>query len=145
MSEEAYEAPDWIKDETWFAGKSPSDIESRLVWSYRIAFGKSLLLCVAGIAAGVLVLKRHRWGRFLAIVLSMYVLVVRIVHIAKLSHPFELLYWKYTTFIWQHPFRVIHLDIVKCLVLLVVVVHLLRPSVGRQFEKNEKRREKSEE
>jgi len=137
LSEEVSDSPAWLKDEAGLTGKSQSDIQSDLVASSRITFAKSLLLCLLGILSGVLVLKRHKFGRFLAIGLSIYVLLLRIVNIAFSKQFFHLLYWKYTVFFSRHPFRVIHLDIVTWLVLMVALVHLLRPSIAKQFEKNE--------
>jgi len=137
LSQEVAGSPAWIKDSAGLTGKSQSNIQSDLVASFRIAFAKSLLLCLLGILSGVLVLKRHRLGRFLAIGLSIYVLLLRIVYVAFREHPFHWLYLKYTVFFSRYPFRVIHLDIVTWLVLLVALVHLLRPSIAKQFEKNE--------
>ena len=136
LSQEVSDSPAWLKDEAGLTGKSQSNIQSDLVASCRIAFAKSLLLCLLGILSGVLVLKRHRLGRFLAIGLSIYVLLSRIVYVAFREHPFH---WfrTYTVFFSRYPFRVIHLDIVTCLVLLLALVHLLRPSIAKQFEKNE--------
>jgi hypothetical protein len=133
LSNEASDFPDWIKDESWLAGKSQSDIESELVKSARITFAKDLLLCLVGILSGFLVLKRHGLGRLLAIGLSIYLLLLRIVHIAVREHAVRI----YGQLFSRHPFRAIHLDIVSPLVLLVILVHLLRPSIAKQFEKNE--------
>ena len=129
-------SPAWIKDPAGLTGKSQSNIQSDLVASFRIAFAKSLLLCLLGILSGVLVLKRHRLGRFLAIGLSIYVLLQRIVPFAFREHPFHRLYQLYAFMLSRRPFRVIHLDIVTCLVLLFALVHLLRPSIAKQFKKN---------
>jgi len=137
LSEEVSDSPAWLKDEAGLTGKSQSDIQSDLVASSRITFAKSLLLCLLGILSGVLVLKRHRLGRFLAIGLSIYVLLLRIVYVAFRGHSFYRLYSLYTFMFSRRPFWVIHLDIVTCLVLLVALVHLLRPSIAKQFEKNE--------
>ncbi len=135
LSQEASGTPAWIKDEAGLAGNSQADIQSDLVKSLRITFAKSLLLCLLGILSGVLVLKRHRLGRFLAIGLSFYVLLPRAVHFASLEHPFHRLYQKYTFLFSRRPFLVIQSDI-TWLVLLVALVYLLRPSIARQFEKN---------
>jgi len=136
LSQEVSDIPARLKDEATLTGKSQSNIESDLVASCRIAFAKSLLLCLLGILSGVLVLKRYRLGRFLAIGLSIYVLLQRIVPFAFREHPFHRLYHLYTFMFSRRPFRVIHLDIVTCLVLLFALVHLLRPSIAKQFEKN---------
>jgi len=138
LSQEASNLPAWLKDEAGLTGKSQSNIQSDLVASCRIAFAKSFLLCLLGILSGVLVLKRHRLGRFLAIGLSIYMLLLRIVNDAFREHPFHWLYWKYTVFFSRYPFRVIHLDIVTWLVLLVALVHLLRPSIAKRFEEKER-------
>jgi hypothetical protein len=137
LSRDVSEFPEWLKDEAELSGKSQSDIETGLITSCRIAFAKSLLLYLLGILSGVLVLKRHRSGRFLAIGLSIYVLLLRIVSVAFRGHSFHRLYRLYTFMFSRCPFRVIHLDIVTSLVLLVALVHLLRPSIAKQFEKNE--------
>jgi hypothetical protein len=136
LSQEASDFPAWLKDEAEITGKSQSDIQSDLVTSCRIEFAKSLLLYLLGILSGVLVLKRHRWGRFLAIGISIYVLLLRIVKDVFREHPFNWLYWKYSVFLSRYPLRAIY-DIVTWLVLLVVLVHLLRPSIAKRFEKNE--------
>jgi hypothetical protein len=136
LSQDVSDSPAWLKDEAGINGKSQSNIQSILVKSFRIEFAKSLLLCLLGILSGVLVLKRHILGYFLVIGLSVCVLLLRIVHVAFSVHPFHSLYFKYTVFFSRYPFRVIHSDI-TWLVLLVVLVHLLRPSITRKFNKNE--------
>lgn len=132
LSQEVSDSPAWLKDEAGLTGKSQSDIQSNLVKSLRIEFAKSLLVCLLGILSGILVLKRHKLGYFLAIGLSFYVLLLKIVHITFRGHLFQWLYGKYTVLFFRCPFRIIHSDI-TWLVLLVVLVHLLRPSIKKQF------------
>ena len=64
-------------------------------------------------------------------------LLQRIVYVAFREHPFHWLYLRYTVIFSRCPFRIIHLDIVTWLVLLVALVHLLRPSIAKRFEENE--------
>ena len=127
------EAPNRIKDEVGFGGKNQNDIEADLVAYSRVIFAESLLLCLLGIISGALILRRNRVGRYLAIGLSGVFLSIKLFKFLMHEYPFQSLYSKYTLFFPKYPFRVLHLDIVTNLVLIITLVYLLRPNVGKSF------------
>ena len=137
LAKEASEVPEWIKKEAGFEGKKKNDIEADLVAAFRVTFAKSFIICLLGITSGVLLLKRKKTGRFLAIGLSGCFLAIKLFTLLSSENLSQELYAKYTMFFPKYPFRVLHLDILTNIVLLAVLVYLLRPSVGKHFSNPE--------
>lgn len=136
LSMEVAGAPEWIKGEVGLGGMGQGEIERSLLAASRRAFLGSLVLIVAGIVSAVLLLRRNRWGRFLAIGVALYVLLSRIAHHLSMGSPPSVQFAKFRMHLAAHPLRVIHGDILTLLVLLVVLAHLLRPGVARRFGRN---------
>ena len=133
LSAEAAGARGWLKEDVGLEGMAQEEIQSGLVAAYRRAFMTSLLLIVAGVGSGVLVLRRSRWGRFLAIGVSLYVLLSRAPGLLAMGNPLGVQFAKFRMSLAPHPFRVIHGDILTLLILLLALANLLRPSVARRF------------
>ena len=126
LSNEGVETPDLIKD---------------LLTTFRIAFAKRLFLCLLGIISGVLILKRKRVGRYLAIGISAYMLASKAYFFLSHGNPFQKLYWwklywTYEEIFPKYPFRIIHMDILTGLILFIALVCLLHPKISNQFRDN---------
>jgi len=137
LSKNASELAENLKRELGFGGMTQSDIEKRAVQSFRILFIKTLLLYSAGILSGILILKKHRSGRFIAIGLFSYFLIFQIYDLLRHGRIWQRLYAKYTILFPAHPIRVIHTDILPAIIGVITIIYLTRPSVAKLFGKNQ--------
>ena len=128
--------PGFLKEEAGISGKTQTEIETIVVRKFRILWIKSLVFTIIGIFSSILILRKKNLGRFLALGLSLYLVVIRLYQFFSLEHWHDRLSIKYFTIRFKHfPIRAIHEDITY-LILLVVIALLLIPSIARQFKSN---------
>jgi hypothetical protein len=132
LAKEVADAPEFIKEEGGIAGKTQIEIEAIVTRGLRIIWLKSLLFTIVGIFSGILIIQKKNLGRFLALGLCLYLVVIRFYHFFKLWP--DSLSIKYFTIRFKHfPIRAIHEDITY-LILLVVIALLLMPSIAGRFK-----------
>jgi hypothetical protein len=132
-SKELAEMPDFIKEEGGIGGKTQEEIETFLTRSFRILWIRSFLFIVIGVSSGILIILNKNLGRFLALGLSFYIVVIRLYEFFSLEHWRDRLSIKYFAMHFKY-FRIIHEDIAY-LILLVVIALLLMPSIARRFKR----------
>jgi len=95
----------------------------------------TLFLSIFGTWSGVLLLKRKNDGRKSAIVLSVFVLSIRLLELLK-SFPdlAERLRFVFVVMLKKQPLLVIQNDILLPLLCLVTIIYLTNPTVIREFK-----------
>jgi hypothetical protein len=132
-SKDLTEMPDFLKEEAGISGKTQAEIERFVARGFQILWIKSLIFTIIGIFSGILIVLKRNLGRFLALGLSLYIVVIRFYHFSKLWP--DSLSIRYFTIRFKHfPIRAIHEDITY-LILLVVIALLLMPSIARRFKR----------
>jgi len=94
-----------------------------------------LFLSIFGTWIGVLLLKRKNDGRKSAIVLSVFVLSIRLLELLKsFPHLTQRLRFIFVVMLKKQPLLVIQNDILLPLLCLVTIIYLTNPTVIREFK-----------
>jgi hypothetical protein len=115
-------------------GVSKQDLEQKLNYSLLIGYAKSFAYILIGILSGVLLYKRKRIGKYIAIILcSLFFLGKLYAILSSYPNILERLKSLYVIFISHRPLLVIHVDIVAPLFFIFTIVFLLNKSVSKEL------------
>ncbi len=140
LIEEVSKSPDFIKKESSLLNKNPKELEDSVMGEIRIVWIEGVLIVFSGIVIAVLLLKKKRSGRILALFLAAYLLLVKVFYFVKYwQYKASLEYWKVS---FQHfPTRTIQ-GIVATIIMIVTIALLLRPQDHEPNEPVPQRRAK---
>ncbi len=132
LIEEVSKSPDFIKKKTGLLNKNSKELEDSVMGEIRTVWIKGILIVFSGIFTAILLLKKKRSGRILALSLASYLLLVKVFYFVKYwQYKASPEYWKVS---FQHfPTRTIQ-GIVATIIMIVTIALLLRP---QHHESNE--------
>ena len=115
-------------------GVSEQDLEQKINHSLLIGYAKSFAYILIGILSGILLYKRKRIGKYIAIILCSLFFWGKLYAILS-SYPniLERLKFLYVIFLRHRPLLVMHADIVAPLFYIFTIVFLLNKSVSREL------------
>ena len=132
LTKEASQLPKSLKEGTALAGKTAVTIQKELETSLKIEWVKSLVLIVCGIIVGCLLILHKAMGYFLALLLSLGLIVHKVFSLyARGEFSLE----SYALLFQYFPLNVIR-EIIMFLVLLITVVTLTSVYVGNKFKRH---------
>ena len=129
LVEDSYQMINQLSPET-----SKQDWEQKLNLSLFIIYAKFFTSIIIGTISGILIYKRKRIGKYIAIILCSLFIAGRLYSILS-SYPniLERLKTLYVTFLTYNPLQVIHSDIVAPIFFIFTIVFLLNKSVSREL------------
>lgn len=114
---------------------SKQDLENRIIKSIHFSYANSFFFILIGFISGVLIYRKKRIGRYLAIILCLVMLASRAYSFLKgYPHIFDRLYALYVLALSQYPFRIIHNDIIAPIFFIISIVFLFNKSVSGKFK-----------
>jgi uncharacterized membrane protein (DUF2068 family) len=132
LAKQLAESPEAIKELAGIGGKSERQLDRDLQLLFIVQLIKDALTVLIGIGAGVLIIKRKRVGRYLAVGMCVLVLGYRIYSEIRHFHSLRALSYKYFLLFEGWPVMLIR-DCTLVALTLVILLYLIRPSVGKEF------------
>jgi len=131
LIEEVSKAPDVIKEESGLLNKNPKELEDSVMREIRIEWFKGVLIVFLGLLTAILLLKKKRSGRILALSFAGCLLFLKLIYFLQYWHyKASPRYWQVS---FQHfPMQTVQ-SIVTAIVLIVTIIWLVRPSLASQF------------
>ena len=133
LIDEVSHAPDFIKRESGLLDKDPKKLEESLMREIRYVWVKSVFIVFGGLFTAVLLLKKKRSGRILALTIAGVLSFSEIIIFFK--------YWHYTMSAeyWEVKFKYFPMrtvqNIFAGIILMMTIILLFRPSLAAQFRK----------
>jgi hypothetical protein len=132
LAKQVAESPEAIKEPAGIGGKSERQLYRELQLLFLVQLVRDVLTILVGIGAGILIIKRKRIGRYIALGMCAYLLGYRVYSEMQHFHSLRTLFYP-RIFVFEHwPVMVIHECTLVSLSLLIFV-YLIRPSVGKEF------------
>jgi hypothetical protein len=126
------ESPEAVKELVGIGGKTERHLARELQLLVVVQLIKDALVVLIGIGAGILIIKRKRVGRHIALGMCVFVLGYRIYPEIRYFHSLRALSYKYFLLFQGWPGMLIR-DCALVALTLVILVYLVRPSVGKKF------------
>jgi len=128
LIEEVIKAPDFIKKEAGLLNKTPAELESSIMRELRIGWLKSISLVILGLLTAILLLKKKKSGRILALALAGFLLLLKIIYFVK--------YWHYNVLseYWEVNFCNFPVQTIQSIIAAIVMIAtlILMPNFQRK-------------
>jgi hypothetical protein len=134
LAKQVAESPEVIKELAGIGGKSESQLYRKLQLLFLVQLVRDVFTILLGIGAGVLIVKRKRLGRYIAMGMCAYLLGYRVYFEVLHFHSLKATFYSRILVFEHWPVMVIHECTLVSLSLLILV-YLIRPSVAREFRK----------